>query len=162
MSRNVKVPAWLRLMRPSSPSSALFSQRHLEAFGTDRLDHEVDRAGAHRRHHVVDAAVRGLHDHRHGIAGLAQPRQHAEAVEVGHDEVEHHAVEALAAEQERDRRLAGLGDHGLMAKLARHVVEQPALNRIVIDNENASGHGNTPYANCAVSKHFARVALRRR
>jgi nickel-responsive transcriptional regulator NikR len=118
----------------------------------------VEVAGS--RHCV--AALVYVYDHRYGIADLPQARQHAEAIEVGHDEVEHDAVEAVAAEQHGRRRFAGLGDRGLMAELANHVVEQPALDRIVVDNENASGHGNTPYATCAVSKHIARVALRGR
>ena len=138
------------------------AERHLKALGADRLDHEIDRARAHRRHHVVDAAMRGLHDHRHGAAGLAHPRQHAEAVEIGHDEIEHHAVEALAAGQQRRGRFAALGDHRLVAELAHHVVEQAALNGIVIDDENASGHGQHSERNCAVSRQFARVALRGR
>ena len=100
MSLKVSVPARLRLMRCNSPSSALVgervAQRHLQPLGADRLDHEIDRARAHRRHHVVDAAMRGLHDHRHAQAGLAHARQHAEAVEIGHHEVEHHAVDARA------------------------------------------------------------------
>ena len=150
MSLNVSVPDWLRLMRASSSSSALFSsafrKRHLQAFGADRFDHEIDRARAHGRDHVVDAAVGGLHDHRNGVAGLAQPRQHAEAIEIGHDQIEHDAIEALAAGQQGGRRFAAVGNDRLVAELAHHVVEQAALNRIVIDNENSRGHGNTPNA----------------
>ena len=41
------------------------AQADLQPLDADRLDHEIDGAGAHRRHHIVDAAVRGLHDHRH-------------------------------------------------------------------------------------------------
>ena len=96
------------------------AQRDLQALGADRLDHEIDRARAHRRDHVVDAAVGGLHDHRHGDAGLAQPRQHAEAVEIGHHQVEHDAIEAARPTRSaRDRLLAALGDHRLVAELAR-------------------------------------------
>ena len=73
------------------------AQRHLQPLGADRLDDEIDRAGAHRRDHVVDAAVRGLHDHRNGEAGVAHLGQHAEAVEVGHHEIEHDAVDGAAS-----------------------------------------------------------------
>ena len=90
--------------------------------------------------------MRGLHDHRNVDAGLAHPRQHAEAVEIGHDEIEHDAVEALAAGEQRRGLVAALGDHRLVAELAHHVVEQAALDRIVIDDENTRGHGNTPNA----------------
>ena len=69
------------------------AQRDLQAFGAGRLDHEIDRAGAHRRHHVVDAAMGGLHDHRHADVALAQLGEHAEAVEIGHDEIEHDAID---------------------------------------------------------------------
>jgi hypothetical protein len=33
-----------------------------------------------------------------------------------------------------------------VAELPHHIVEQAALNGIVVDNENTSGHGNTPNA----------------
>src|SRR3982074_3499723 len=42
------------------------AQRPREPLGADRLDHEIGGARAHRGDHVVDAAVRGLHDHRDG------------------------------------------------------------------------------------------------
>ena len=90
--------------------------------------------------------MRGLHDHRHGAAGLAHPRQHAEPVEIGHHEIEHDAVEALGAGEQRRGLIAALGDRRLVAELPHHVVEQAALNRIVVDNENTRGHGNTPNA----------------
>ena len=38
------------------------AQRHLQPFEAGRLDHEILRAGAHRRNHIVDAAMGGLHD----------------------------------------------------------------------------------------------------
>ena len=72
------------------------AQRHLQPLGADRLDHEIGRARAHRGDHVVDAAVGGLHDHRHGEAGLAHPREHAEPVEIGHHQIEHDRVDARA------------------------------------------------------------------
>ena len=40
------------------------AQRHLQPLDADRLDHEILGAGAHRRHHIVDAAMGGLHDRR--------------------------------------------------------------------------------------------------
>ena len=68
MSLKVSVPERLRLRRWISLSSALAAsalrKRHLQALDADRLDHEIGRARAHRRDHVVDAAMRGLHDHR--------------------------------------------------------------------------------------------------
>ena len=167
MSLNVSVPEWLRLMRCNSSASAPFSsgvaQRHLEPLGADRLDHEIGRARAHRRHHIVDAAMRGLHDHRHVLAGLAHARQHAEAIEIGHDEIEHHAVEALAVRSAASRPASPLSAiDRLVAELPHHVVEQAALDGIVIDDENTRGHGQHSKRNCAVSRQSARVALRGR
>ncbi len=138
------------------------AQRHLQPLGADRLHHEIDRARAHRRHHIVDAAMRGLHDHRHIAARLAHPRQHAEPVEIGHDEIEHHAVESLAAGQQRRGLIAAFGDSRLMAEFPHHVVEQAPLNRIVIDDENTRTHWQHSKRNCAVSRQSARVALKGR
>ena len=87
--------------------------------------------------------MRGLHDHRRGIAVVTHARQQAEAVEIGHHKIEHDAIEAALAAREQTRSLvAALGHDRVVAELANHVFEQPALNRIVIDDENAFGHGN--------------------
>ena len=84
------------------------AQADLQAFGADRLDHEIDRAGAHRRDDIVDAAVRGLHDHRHIDRSLAQSRQDAETVEVRHHQIEDHAIDprAVGAGEQRQRGVA--------------------------------------------------------
>jgi hypothetical protein len=121
------------------------AQRDLQALGADRLHHEIGRARAHGRNHIVDAAVVGLHDDRNGDAGLAHARQHAQAVEIGHDQIEHHAIDAgLAAVAERlDRGLAAIRHDGVMTEAPRHGLEQPTLHRIVIDDENG-GHGGSP------------------
>ena len=70
------------------------AQRDLQALGAGRLDHEIGGAGAHGRDHIVDAAMGGLHDDRNVAARLAHARQHAEPVEIGHHQIEHHAVDA--------------------------------------------------------------------
>ena len=77
------------------------AQAHQQPLDSDRLDHEIDRAGAHRGDDVVDAAVSGLHDHRHIDRGLAQPRQDAEPVEVRHDQIEDHTIDARAVDARR-------------------------------------------------------------
>ena len=94
------------------------AQRDLQPLGACRLDHEIGGAGAHRRHHIVDAAMGGLHDDGNVEAGLAHARQHAEAVEIGHHQVEHHAVDARASRpvSSLTRRVAALGDDGLVAE----------------------------------------------
>ena len=120
------------------------AQADLKPLRARRLDDEVRGAGAHCRHHIVDAAVRGLHDHRDGAAGLAHLRQHAEPVEIRHHQIEHHAVDAggLRSGQESCRGVAAVERLRSIAEALHHGLEQPALNRIVIDDENAGGHDN--------------------
>ena len=55
------------LPRPRSASTlSALAMATSQPFGRGRLDHEIEGAGAHRRDHGVDAALRGLHDDRHG------------------------------------------------------------------------------------------------
>ena len=124
------------------------AQRHLQPLGADRLDHEIVRAGAHRRDHIVDAAMGGLHDHRDGEAGFAHSREHAEAVEIGHHQVEHDARRSLCASAAVSNAAAGIaavGDERLVAELPHHVFDQAALHRVVIGNQNGRSHGFTPH-----------------
>ena len=97
MSAKVNRPSRLCRMRCNSPFSALalsaLRKRHLQPLDADRLDHEILGAGAHRRDHIVDAAMGGLHDHGDVEAGLADFRQHAHAVEAGHHEIEHDGID---------------------------------------------------------------------
>ena len=79
------------------------AQRDLQPLGADRLHDEIDRAGAHRRHHRVDAAMRGLHDDRDAEPGVAHAREHAIAVEIGHHEVEDDAVDPRSVRTGQDR-----------------------------------------------------------
>ena len=100
MSAKVSRPSRLWRMRCNSPFSALvlsaLRRRHLQPLDADRLDHEILGAGAHRRHHVVDAAMGGLHDDGDVEAGFAHLGQNAHAVEAGHDQVEHDGVDRRA------------------------------------------------------------------
>jgi hypothetical protein len=52
----------------------------------------------------------GLQDDRNVEAGFAHARQHAEAVEIGHHQVEHHAVDVLRAAEQCHGRIAALSD----------------------------------------------------
>ena len=121
------------------------AQADLEAFGADRLDHEIDRAGAHRRNDVIDAAMRGLHDDRQLVAGLAQPSEHAESVEIRHHQIEDHAIDPAAVRQGKQlqRRVAVVERERLVAEFLQHALKQAALNRIVVDDEHAAAHGCT-------------------
>ena len=115
------------------------AQAHLHALGADRLDHEIDRAGPHRGDDIVDAAMRGLHDHRHVDCRLAHFRQHAHAVEVRHHQIEDHAIEApaIGPGEHRQRRIAVIARHRFVAEFLQHAFEQPALHRIVVDDEDS-------------------------
>ena len=96
------------------------SQRHLQPLGARRLDHEIGRAGAHRRDDVVDAAMRRLDDHGNGHVGLSHARQHAKPVEIRHDQVEHDSVDAfgLGTDQQFAGGVAALDDGRPVAETA--------------------------------------------
>ena len=116
------------------------AQADMQPLGADRLDHEIDGAGAHRRNHIVDAAMRGLHDHRHVDRRLAHFRQHAHAVEIGHHQIEDHAIDprAVGSGEQSKRRVAGIAHDRLVFELVQRGFKEPALHRIVVDNKN--GH----------------------
>jgi hypothetical protein len=126
------------------------AQRDLQPLGADRLHHEIGRAGAHRRDDLVDAAMGGLHDHRNAQSRIAHPREHAVSVEVGHHQVEHHAVDArrVRTGQRRDRGVPPVCGHDLVAEARRHGFEQAALHRVVIDDQDGFGHATLPTGNC--------------
>ena len=50
---------------------------------------------------------------------------------------------AVRAGEQRRGRVAAFGDDRLVAGLAHHVVEQPALHGIVIDDQNTLTHDAT-------------------
>ena len=111
----------------------------MQALRPDRLDDEVDGAGAHGRDDVVDAAVRRLHDHRHADPRLTQSGQYAEAVKVWHDQIEDHAIDpgTVGGAQQRQCGVAVVARHRLVAEFLQHAFEQPALHRIIVDDENS-------------------------
>ena len=119
------------------------AQRNLQALGVGRLDHEIGGARAHGGNHIVDAAMGGLHDDRQVEARRAHARQHAEPVEIGHHQVEHHAIEARAigAGEQMGGLVAALGQQGPVAETLHHGFEQATLDRIVIDDQHDFGHG---------------------
>ncbi len=47
---------------------------------------------------------------------------------------------AVGSGEQRQRRVAAVARQRLVLELVQHALEQPALHRIVIDNEN--GHAN--------------------
>jgi len=109
------------------------------------------------------AAMRGLHDHRHVDCRLAHFRQHAHAVEIGHHQIEDHAIDprAVGPGEQRQRRVAGVAHDRLVFEFVQRGFKEPALHRIVVDNKD--GHecpGGLDGARCAVSGHFAAGGLK--
>ena len=68
----------------------------MQAFGADRLNHEIKGARTHGGDDIVDTAVCGLHDDRHPDPCLAHARQNAKPVKLGHHQVEDDAIDARA------------------------------------------------------------------
>src|SRR3974390_1656796 len=130
-------------------------ERNLQPLGSGGLHDEVAGARAHRRDDVVDAAVRGLHDDREVGAGLAQARQHAQTVEVGHHQIEHHAVDTggIPAEQTAERRVATIRRERPVTKALYHRFQEPPLDGIVIDDEDGVSHAHALHATCADLAH---------
>ncbi len=117
--------------------------RYLQALGGGRLDHEVDRAGAHGADHGVDAAAGGLDDHRDAAFALAQLAEHRHAVEVGHDEVEDHQGDGIAigAAQVVESGLTAFDGERFVAETLDCGRQEAALDGVVVDNEDGCRHG---------------------
>jgi hypothetical protein len=119
------------------------AQAYLQPLDADRLDHEILGAGPHRRYHIVDAAMGGLHDDGNVEPGFADFGQHAHAVEAGHHKIEHHGIDnrRVRGGQRRDGGVAAIDDDGLIAAFLHHVFDQAARDRVVVGDQNAGSHG---------------------
>ena len=137
------------------------AQADLQPLGADRLDEEIDRAGAHRGHDIVDAAMGGLHDHRHVDRSLAQFRQDAETVQIRHHQIEDDAVDlpAIGGSEQRQGGVAVVARHRPVAEFLQHAFEEPALHRIVVDNKDGHDPSAILHGSCAVSGHSRRGDL---
>ena len=105
MSLKVSVPVRLRLRRWNSASSALAaSALRSETCSRSAPTGLTTKSTAPARiadDHRVDAAMRGLHDHRNAEPDVAHAREHAVAVEIGHHQIEDDAVDARAVRPPR-------------------------------------------------------------
>ena len=111
----------------------------MQPLRADRLDDEIDGAGAHGGNDVVDAAMRGLHDYGHADPRLTHSGENAETVETRHHQIEDHAIDprAFGAAKQRKRSVAVIARRGLVAEFLQHAFQQPALHRIVVDDEDS-------------------------
>ncbi len=118
--------------------------RDLKAFRRRRFDDEIHRAGAHRRDNRVDPAVGGLHDYRDVAFLSLQFRQHRHSVHRRHGKVEDDQRDAFAfrAVEERERGLAAVGGQRGVALALHRRGQQPALDRIVVDDQNGLRHAS--------------------
>jgi hypothetical protein len=119
------------------------AQADLQPLHADGLDDEILGAGAHRRHHIVDAAMGGLHDDGNAEAGFADFGKHAHAVEARHHQIEHHGIDRrrVRGGQRGDGGVAAVDHDGLIAAFLHHVLDQAAGHGIVVGDQNAGSHG---------------------
>ena len=119
------------------------AQRDLQPFDADGLHHEILGARAHRRNHIVDAAMGGLNDDGDVETGVADFGQYAHAVEAGHHQIEHHGIDNRRVQggQLGDGGVATVDDNCHVAAFLHHVFDQTALHRVVVGDQNAGSHG---------------------
>ena len=86
--------------------------------------------------------MRCLHNHGQIDAALSQPRQHAHAVKIGHDEIENEKGHSrlCAMVQTGQSSLTPIDGLGVVAEAANHGFEEPSLNGVVVCNQNGEIH----------------------
>src|SRR5262249_35019217 len=84
--------------------------------------------------------------------------------EIGHDQIKHDAVYSrfCSIRQHGDRRIAAAYDHRFIAKAIDHVFDEPSLDRIVVDDQDAFSHcvshsRHTSGADLTFATHVPRV-----
>ena len=146
------MPDWLRFMRCNSPASALVeSALRIETCSRSARAGLTTKSTAPAR--IAEMTLSMPPCAVCTITGTAEPAsrrraKHAEAVELGHHEIEHHAIDppGVALGQEPDGLFAAFGGQCAITEFLRHVFQQAALDRIVIDDQNAFTHGSFPGA----------------
>ena len=104
----------------------------------ERLRDVVVAAGGEPGDAVAHGILRGQEQHRHVVAGLAQPLQHGHAVEVGHHDVEHHGVGGELA-RGLQRLESGARGADLPPLHAQRHRQQVGEHLLVVDDEHAQG-----------------------
>ena len=86
--------------------------------------------------------MRGLDNNGRGDFEIMHPRQHAHAVKVRHDEIENNQRDGRSAclRQARQGLLTAFYGLNFITEPLGGGLEQTALYRIVIGNENDGGH----------------------
>ncbi len=119
------------------------AQRDLETFDADWLYNEIMGTRAHRGHDIVDAAMRGLHNHWEIEPGFADFRQHAHAVEARHDKVEHQRIDRfrVGVQQQGNGCIAVFDRDGVITAALHHIFDESPLYCVVVGNQNGCSHG---------------------
>jgi hypothetical protein len=112
--------------------------RRLDALGRCRLDDEIESAVAHGLHDRFNAALRGLNDDRHADIALAHGPEHADPIQPRHRQVEDHDRNIASPVEGPKAGLSAIGNHGLVTEFRDRRLQQPALDRIVIDYEHGT------------------------
>ncbi|MCY1222594.1 hypothetical protein D9M72_346920 [compost metagenome] len=113
------------------------ADRDRQPLRRDGLHQEVEGTRLHRVNHGFDAALAGLYDDRHIDAALGQRFKEAVPVHFRHQQVEQNDIDhAALALQELQTAAAIVGEMRYMAETLDHVRQQPALHRIVINDQN--------------------------
>ena len=116
-----------------------------QAFRAHRFDEEVLGPGLHGLDHHVDAAVGRQDDDRLIDPGATQFGQAFQPRHLGHHHVQQDQVGPAAARHPVDGLAAAGGmDHGVAVPL-QHGLDQPALGRIVVNDQDGLGHENPLY-----------------
>jgi hypothetical protein len=93
---------------------------------------------AHGLHHRIDAALRRLHDDRHAYVALAHRLEHADAIEARHRKIQYGDRNIVLPVEGPEAGFPAIGDHGPVAEFRDRRLQQPALDRIVIDYEHGT------------------------
>ncbi len=135
------------------------AHRHQDAFGRSRLDEEVLGAGLHRLNDCVDTARSRQHDGRRANARGANFLERIDSRLARHDKIEDQGVDARRRGQPVDRLTAVFGVQDGEAFALEHGLNQPALRRIVVANQDRFGHSDTHLSSRKVRPLFCNAGL---